>query len=286
MRQKKDIEFPDCWEELKPLEWLHLLKNRDKLMHKPGISLQDVKREFCAYVLKNRGYHIAGKDDLIMIDRLADTLDWMWQVNESTGEDGATVVTAQLTYDCTVNLLPTWQYLQGPASHGADMTFGEFRYAAAAMNKYNAGQDPADLRALCAILYRPDVEEKGCKIREPFRPQYMGRYMELVRDMPQCVQWGVYAWFAYFCNYLFIGTFIIDGLELCFAPVFERHRKSPDEQPGIIQNLGMNSVLYSVAESGVFGNVDATDDTLLLRVMMKLLDDKQRADEMMRNLKR
>jgi hypothetical protein len=48
----------------------------------------------------------------------------------------------------------------------------------------------------------------------------------------------------------------------------------------------MNSVLYSVAESGVFGNVDATDDTQLLRVMMKLLDDKQRADEMMRNLKK
>lgn len=47
----------------------------------------------------------------------------------------------------------------------------------------------------------------------------------------------------------------------------------------------MNSVLYSVAESGIFGNADATDDTLLLRVMMKLLDDKLRADEMIRNLK-
>ena len=54
MRQK-DIEFPDCWEEVKPLEWLHLLKNREKLMTKPGISLLDVKREWCAYVLKNRG---------------------------------------------------------------------------------------------------------------------------------------------------------------------------------------------------------------------------------------
>lgn len=286
MKQKKDIEFPDCWEELKPLEWLHLLKNRDKLMRKTGISLLDVKREFCAYVLKNRGYRIRGIDDLIMIDRLADTLDWMWLVEESTGDDGTIVLSAQITYDSTVNLLPTWRYLQGPASHGADLTFGEFRHAAVALNKYNAEQDPSDLRALCAILYRPPIEENGCKLREPFRPQYMGRYMGLVRDMPEWVQWGIYAWFAYFCNYLFIGTFIIDGLELCFAPVFERHRKSPDEQPGIIQNLGMNSVLYSVAESGIFGNVDATDDTLLLRVMMKLLDDKQRADEMMRNLKR
>ena len=48
----------------------------------------------------------------------------------------------------------------------------------------------------------------------------------------------------------------------------------------------MNSILFSVAESGVFGNARATDDTLLLRVMMKLLDDRQRADELMRNLKK
>lgn len=60
MRQK-DIEFPDCWEEVKPLEWLHLLKNREKLMTKPGISLLDVKREWCAYVLKNRGYVFRSK---------------------------------------------------------------------------------------------------------------------------------------------------------------------------------------------------------------------------------
>ena len=276
--KQKDIDVPDCWEEVKPQEWLHLLKMRSKLMKQRGLALIDVKREWCAYVLKKRGYRFKSKvDDMLLVDRLADTLDWMWKVEGDMVE---------LTYDSTENLFPVWRYLRGPASHGADLTFGEFRQAAAVMNKYNAGQDPADLRALCAILYRKAVKDKGCISREPFHPQYMGRYMGLVRDMPDWIQWGVYAWFAYFCHYLFTGIFIIDGLELCFAPLFERHRKSPDAQPGVIQNLGMNSVLYSVAESGIFGNVDATDNTLLLRVMMKLLDDKQRADEMMRNLKK
>lgn len=70
MRQK-DIEFPDCWEEVKPLEWLHLLKNREKLMMKPGISLLDVKREWCAYVLKNRGYVFRSKvQDMLLVDHL------------------------------------------------------------------------------------------------------------------------------------------------------------------------------------------------------------------------
>lgn len=277
MRQA-DIEFPDCWEEVKPLEWLHLLKNREKLMTKPGISLLDVKREWCAYVLKNRGYVFRSRvQDMLLVNRLAGTLEWMWQT------DGDAVV---LAYDSTVNLIPEWRYLRGPMSHGADLTFGEFRHAVAAVNRYNSGHGLADLQALCAILYRPPVDIKGCVGREPFREQYMNRYMGLVESMPMWVRWGIYAWFSYFCEYLFSGTFIIDGLEVCFKPVFSRNRRDKDNRQDDVQSLGMNSILFSVAESGVFGNARATDDTLLLRVMMKLLDDKQRADELMRNLKK
>ena len=43
--KQKDIDFPDCWEEVKPLEWLHLLKIRSRLMKQPGVALLDVKRE-------------------------------------------------------------------------------------------------------------------------------------------------------------------------------------------------------------------------------------------------
>ena len=259
------------------MEWLHLLKNREKLMTKPGISLLDVKREWCAYVLKNRGYVFRSKvQDMLLVDHLAETLAWMWRM------EGDAVV---LAYDSTVNLIPEWRYLRGPMSHGADLAFGEFRHAVAAVNRYNVGHDPVDLQALCAILYRPPVEKKGCVEREPFREQYMGRYMGLVEHMPVWMRWGIYAWFSYFCEYLFSGTFIIDGLELCFRPVFSRGRDK-DARQNDVQSLGMNSILFSVAESGVFGNARATDDTLLLRVMMKLLDYRQRADELMRNLKK
>ena len=136
--KQKDIDFPDCWEEVKPLEWLHLLKIRSRLMKQPGVALLDVKREWCAYVLKNRGYRFKSKvEDMLLVDKLAATLGWMWKV----GEDAV-----ELTYDSTENLLPVWRYLRGPASHGADLTFGEFRQAVAVMNKYNAGRDAADLR--------------------------------------------------------------------------------------------------------------------------------------------
>mgnify|MGYP000612216326 FL=1 len=99
--KQKDIDFPDCWEEVKPLEWLHLLKIRSRLMKQPGVALLDVKREWCAYVLKNRGYRFKSKvEDMLLVDKLAATLGWMWKV----GEDAV-----ELTYDSTENLLPVWR---------------------------------------------------------------------------------------------------------------------------------------------------------------------------------
>ena len=97
------------------------------------------------------------------------------------------------------------------------------------------------------------------------------------------LRWGIYAWFAYFCQYLYTGTFLIDGQEVCFAPVFDRSKRT-EGKPA--EGLGLNSILYSVASSGVFGTATDTDNTPLLRVMLKLLDDKQQADRLQERTKK
>lgn len=282
----KGLEFPDCWEELQPAEWLRLLDLRHLLMTQPGITLQDVKRQWCDSVLRLRGLApLHNKTEYyLLVDELAQTLDWMWQAEEDTRDDGSTVTAVTLHFDSTVNLLPEWGTLRGPQSHGADLTFGEFRYAVAAMNRYDESHIHADLQALCGILYRKPGKQPWLG-REPFDEKKLPKYMEQVASMNEHVMWGVYAWFAYFCQYLFTGSFVIGGLEVCFAPVFDRSKRDKDTKPNDAQSLGMNSILFSVAESGVFGNARETDRTLLLSVMMKLLDDKQRADELTKRFK-
>ena len=277
MRQK-NIEFPDCWEEVKPLEWVMLLKYRYKLMTQQGVSLRDVKLGWCWYVLKCRGYKFRSKvDDAILVDKLAETLEWMWMVDEDTAD-------VSLVYDSTVNLLPAWKELRGPLNHGADITFGEFRHAVMLMNSFNATQELIHLRALCGTLYRLPGRKSGeagfnGNYREPFHPARTDLYITRVQMMPEWIMWGIYAWFAYFCQYLIEGIFIYEGKEVCFSPVFER---TPNNGTGKRkQDLGMNSILFSVAESGIFGNATDTDGELLLRVMMKLLDDNQRAEDLL-----
>ena len=49
----KQIDFPDCWEEVLPAEWLYLLRLRQKLIERPKITLMDVKREWCRFVLSS-----------------------------------------------------------------------------------------------------------------------------------------------------------------------------------------------------------------------------------------
>lgn len=279
MVKDKYIEFPDCWEEVRPGEWEYLLKLRNLLMTQRGVTLTDVRRAWCAFVMKRRGYKFRRKnntDDMVLVNRLSETLDWMWAIEY---EDGNEVVT--LTVDTTQNLLPEYMGLVGPQSHGADLTFGEFRAATAAMNLYTQDHLPSDLLALVAVLYRyPDADGK----RQPFDADQLNRYMIDARLMPQYIQWGIYAQFAYFCQYLTTGSFVIDGQEVTFAPVFGR--RETDAPRSSAQDLGLNSILYTVAESGVFGTAADVDNAPLLRVLLKLLDDKQRADEMMKRVKK
>lgn len=269
--KSKQIEFPDCWEEVTQGEWEYLLYLRYMLIHARGIHLEDVKRMWCSYVLDKRGIRKpTSKNAMVLIYRLSKTLDWQWT------EDNNTI---SLNFDSTVNLLPVWHGLIGPASHGADLTFGEFRYAVIMMNEYTTSQDIMYLNSLCAILYRR-TDEFGKRRR--FSQDAIQTSISEIETVPEYIRWGIYAWFASFCKFLFTGTFVLDGCEICFAPVFGS--SGNDYTPE--QSLGMNSILFSVAESGVFGTIEDVDNTQLMRVLLKLLDDKQKADSLLKQTKK
>ena len=220
-REAERLDFPDCWEEVAPEEWRRLLWLRQQLMERKGITLDDILRDWCAFVLQNRGLKKNRPEFWLLVRRLAGTLGWMWRT-EQEGEH----TWVSLTYDSTVNLLPKVGPLLGPASHGADLTFGEFRAATAAMNLYDRSHEDNDLLALCAVLYRPAQKLKGVFRREPFDADRLPVLMARAAMIQPYLRWGIYAWFAYFCQYLYTGTFLIDGQEVCFAPVFDRTKRT------------------------------------------------------------
>lgn len=276
MSKNDNIMFPDGWEDVQTFEWMKLLAfHYVMLLEGKHIYLESVLRAWTLFILEHRGFRIRGVDDWLLVDRMSKSLTWVYALNDK-GE-------IELTCDTTVNLLPVYKALVGPASHGADLTFGEFRHAVTAMNAYTEMHDPADLLALCAILYRKQYKDRdGSLRRNKFRVWRMGEYLSDAGQIPPSLRYGIYVQFAYFCKYLQTGTFVIDGSEVSFAPLFEKGAAQTDAS---VQDLGLSGIRLSVAESGVFGDAEGTDDAPLLQVMLKMLADKQKADILMKNIK-
>lgn len=272
---RKAIEIPEYWDELNPRQFKFLLKHVFVMMENKQISTKDLLRSFADYLC---GYPVCilpkrKEAYFALLDQIADKLSWIFNTE---GEE------ILLHFDTTTNLLPYLGKLLGPVSHGSDLRFGEYRTACDFYNRYTTEHDKDSLDALVGILYRkpnPDISKQSFDgdYREPFNRHHIGSYAKRVSRLPEYVKWGVYLWFGYFCQYLMSGDFIIDGNRISFAPLF-----SSNSDPDVKQNdsLGMTSVLFSLAESGTFGNIKETDNAFLFEVMMKMLNDKQQIDKL------
>jgi hypothetical protein len=266
MKKSRYIELPDTWDELTEADWRELLKIRQHIVaHGGRYSYLDVTTETARIMLKNRGISCqpGNQQYVLLVGQLAKSLGWLWHADDNT---------LSLVYKDTRNLLPHIREWTGPASHGADLMFGEFRTAVALIKDYERTPNETILQALAGLLYRPAAtpeQQHGTGLRrQPWNWDPMEKNFERGRQMKPWQTWGVYAWFAWFCEYLTTGTFIIEGEEMCFAPLFSKSSGSSRKGPG-----GMTAIALTLAESHVFGTVKEVEDTPLLTVMQKLLAD-------------
>jgi hypothetical protein len=276
MKRQRYIEVPTTWDEMTEADWREVLKIRQKVVEHGGqYSELDITTETARMLLKNRGVktQIKNPDYIQLVGRLAKTLGWLWHTEG---------VTISLVYKDTRNLIPKVREWLGPLDHGADLTFGEFRQAYAHLkNIENPGCQPPEacnnfrntaLEALAGLLYRPEAspEQKHTMQlrRQPYDWDSLDDKIERGRLMQPWQVWGIYAWFAYLCEYLTTGTFIIDGQQISFAPIFQTGDGKKGDGEG-----GMSQICLTLAESHVFGTAREVDRTPLMTVMQKLLMD-------------
>ncbi len=268
MKRQRYIEVPTTWDEMTEADWREVLKIRQRVADNGGCySELDIRTETACRLLKNRGVskQLQNPDYILLVRRLADSLGWLWHA------EGAVV---SLVYRDTRNLLPKVRGWLGPADHGQDLTFGEFRMAFAVLKNYEQNPSERDLNVLAGLLYRTEASEQLQHNRQLRRMPYDWDTFEQKErrggQMERWQVWGIYAWFAYFCEYLTTGTFVIDGCEVCFSPLFLYGDNGTN---GSSQVNSLQQICLTLAESHVFGNVRDVDNTPLLTVMQKLLMD-------------
>lgn len=275
MKESQYIMFPEFWDELTEKDWADMLRLRQRLIDNPpkGVTAVDVRREAARQLLLNRGLRTRSSDRkyLILVEQAARRLDWLW---EATDQEG----TLQLTWRSTNQLLPKFGNLIGPMSHGQDLLFGEFKDALTLLTAYEKSHAAADtlLAQLCGLLWRPrDKKVKTRLQRTPYDADGADERQQRGIRLPEWFRWGAYAWFAFFCEYLATGIFIIDGQEVTFAPVFRQTDAATDDGSPAGSSLGLNAIALTLASDRVFGSYADVHRTPLMQVMLKLLHDHQ-----------
>lgn len=248
------------------------------MFQREDITPREVLCDFADFLLGCRKFIMPPQQEryLCLVFTVADKLDWMFEYDE----EGKQVV----NFCTTENLLPTIDGLVGPQSHGSDLTFGEYRKAVEYYNRYTQTQEVEALNALVGILYRePNRRKKDFAVhgsyRQPYNKHLVGQYLSNISGISEHLKYGVYLWFGHFCRFVLDGgVFVIEGNELCFSGIFERSDPDPDAMTE--NSIGMLSVLFTLADSGTFGNESETDQTELFKVLLKLLHDKETTDRL------
>ena len=171
------------------------------------------------------------------------------------------------------------RYYYGPADEFNNVSFGEYFDALEAFNDFNDTGETDYLLRLLAILYRKRVLfKKDFDIRQDYDPKKVERRMRAIRFQDKGIIYGCYLWFASFQKYLATAILYIEGKEIDLSVLFSNDGQKQKESK--LPGLGMRSVLFSMAESGIFGNLEETRKASMWDVLLRLYDIvKRNADQ-------
>jgi hypothetical protein len=178
----------------------------------------------------------------------------------------------------------------GPDSGFADLTFFEFRTASYYFTQYVEKNSEPDLDRLIALLYRPGKSfwffrkrMRKCNairrisVNADSNPFTLEKRAKFLSSLPFQIKYTILMYCAGSFAYMRNGCPEIDGKEINLERLY---KNEPDSE-----SIGMSGLLFSMAESGIFGNIAETDKqniyTILARMYQLMLQD----EEMKRKLK-
>ena len=170
----------------------------------------------------------------------------------------------------THNPIPefTHNYIKfkGPSNEFRNVKFGQYVKGLEYFLDYEAFGEKQTLVDMLNVFY---------KNKNPLIP----KKLKSLKDVDLGILYGFYLYFASFHNYISTGTVFYNGVELDLSIIFsasESEKQFKSQIPG----LGVKSILFEVAASGVFGTKTEVEETDFWEVLLRLYDmRKQSKDE-------
>ncbi|MEI7723474.1 MAG: hypothetical protein WCK09_00360 [Bacteroidota bacterium] len=234
------------------------------------------------------GWQLMTKDDrenaygeIFRISELCDSFF------EEIDRDGQKVKTFKLSF--RKNFIPRicGKY-HGPKDALQDATFAEYRIAHSYYAAYIDSHSETDLNHLVAVLYRPAksflwlrrmLPSYDGQPRIPFtaksNPAFLEARVKEIAKLPIAVRYGIFLFFSGCEEYLAKGTVNVDGKDIDLSVIYEKSGES-DDSP----DIGLIGILYSLAETKVFGSIEETDGQNLYDIMIRLYQVVKQAKAM------
>ncbi|MBX9886697.1 MAG: hypothetical protein K2Y30_02030 [Flavobacteriaceae bacterium] len=176
---------------------------------------------------------------------------------------------------------PTFSTFYGSADSFMNMTFGEYRDALRLFHDFHASGNMHLLVLLTTVFYRKKKPfhfikkrlanyDGNCRV--PYNAALLESNSKNFKYAPIGFIYGFYLLFASFQKYLIDAKILWAGKEIDLSILFENSSSDQDsEMPGI----GMDSIAFTMAESGAFGNIKEVDKTNFWEIMIKMYDSRR-----------
>ena len=215
----------------------------------------------------------------------------IYQVSEliddffETDQDGQKTIKQYYIHNPVPKFKPLWKTYYGPTDSFMNMTFGEYTDGLRMFHDFHASGDIQILTMLTALFYRPKkafhfikkrFEDYDGDLREAYNSNKLEDRAKALKYAPIGFVYGFYLLFASFQKTLIEMKLNWGGQELDLSILFE---SSKEEQTtfGALPGIGMDSIAFTMAESGAFGTYKELRNINFWEIIVRMYD-LRRAD--------
>ena len=190
--------------------------------------------------------------------------------------------------DFVKNLLPKIKinktYYLGPADALFNTEFGEYVSALNSYLDYSKSGKEEDLDRLIASLYRPESKsrkkQKLQNTRVVFNSQKVQYFANQIKNLPFAEKYAIYLWFSA-CQKFIVTNKELElsgGVIVDLSVLFKKEKSSGN-------GIGMAGVIYSLAETNVFGDAEKTAKQNTYDVFLRMLQSYLQAKKNQKDVK-
>lgn len=210
--------------------------------------------------------------------RLSELIDTFFDTNEEKQK----IIKQNFIKNPIPKFKPLWSTYYGPEDLLGNLKFGEYTDALRLFNQITATNQMELLFPLTAILYRrrkPFIKLRkwlnkyNGDVRQAYNSASVDERSKRFENTPIGFVYGVFLLFGAFQKFLATAEIPWGGSVLNFSIIFSSDGSETIET---VPGIGMDSIMFAISESNVFGSKRELNETPLIEVFVRMYDMRKR----------